>query len=244
MGLNLEWTFWHQNGMTQHRMDLKIIMLSCTGFFFLFSTITRGLYSFGSRGWEESRGWVPFWVQSQLGVASQSGLTPGTRDSTPTETQPWSLFKIHSFDSRLIEIRGSVHSRLSPIRGWVHSGFSPIRGLVFSVFSPILSSVQSGFSPFWVQYHSGLSPIRGWVHSGFSPIRGSVFSVFSIFGVQSHSELGPVWVQSIRGWVFLGSVFRGSVVRGSVGESWISMFFQPIQCILRSPWPAPPVHFW
>ncbi len=32
---------------TQHRMDLKIIMLSCRGFFFTFSTITRGLYSFG-----------------------------------------------------------------------------------------------------------------------------------------------------------------------------------------------------
>jgi magnesium-transporting ATPase (P-type) len=41
MGLHLEWSF-HQSGMTTQN-GLKIIMLSCTGFFFIFSTITRGL---------------------------------------------------------------------------------------------------------------------------------------------------------------------------------------------------------
>ncbi len=103
MGLSLEWDFltpeWWDG--TQHRMDLKIMMLSCRGLFFTFSTITRGLYSFG--------------IGFSLFQFSVRGLSPGGPRTQPRpETQPRALFlKVHSFyvhhwtlNSRLIEILG------------------------------------------------------------------------------------------------------------------------------------------
>ncbi len=117
------------------------------------------------------------------GVESQSGLSPGTRDSTPSSA----LFKwVERKVSRLSPIQSSVISR-----GWVPFGVESQSGL-----SPFGVESQSGLSPFEVQSHSGFSPIRGSVPFGVGSIWGSVpFGVQSIRG-SVHSGLSPV-----RGWV-------------------------------------------
>jgi hypothetical protein len=73
-----------------------------------------------SRGWEESRGWVPFRVQSQPGLGPIRGWVP-----VEVESQSGlSPFGVES-QSGLSPFGVQSHLGFSPIRGWVHSGLGP-----------------------------------------------------------------------------------------------------------------------